>query len=445
MSRNPLHDLVVRATVGGALRKQGQTARKAVASAYKLFSKGAEKMQADLASFARTVEIHDAEVASWREPGEIVEGEANPVDACDLRHWLMLAERAGVPFIPARQILSLTEDEFGAVSGSIQVPPEIANRVRAKMAQHGLPTASESPQDEVSARDVFPRLFDAMDDVPANWMVRSHLAGGSILKGLAGTGTMEDANLAIEVGPDVKVGPGFIHSGNRRAIDVTDNRIMTTFAGGHKETIHFLARPWIEASRFEVADDPHRHGSVYAGKGRWPAEWRVFVENGQVIGVSSYYAWAGEGTPEAAHHALETVAAAEKIIAEAKRLRMQPRLMDIEFLRAFKKMPEVTERWAADGIHCTLDFIETDEGPKLLEGGPAHTMVGGAFPCAFAGHGMRKETGLFCRTEGVALRLMDHINLAEPNTWRPGPVEGRILSWEEARDLAAQFGAAPAP
>jgi hypothetical protein len=278
-------------------------------------------------------------------------------------------------------------------------------------------------------------------------MVRSNIAGSSMLKALAGSGVIGDGREGSKLSDAVEVGAGWVQAGNRRRVDATDTRFVDTFATGHKSTIHYLARPWATPSRRLVAEDPHRHGSQFAGLGSWPAEWRAFVTAGRVTGVSSYYGWAGETSPEDAHRALEAAGLAQRIVDAAHRMRLAPRLMDIELLRSgpmdkMRKQPEVQtmlDTHPADGVSCTLDFMETDQGMMLIEGGPGHTEVGGAFPCNFAGNGMRRETGLFCRCEGVALRLIDGVHLAEPSTWKDKDPGDSILTWDEARELASRF------
>jgi hypothetical protein len=203
----------------------------------------------------------------------------------------------------------------------------------------------------------------------------------------------------------------------------------------------------MEVGRYGEGEDPLRHGTPFAGKGRWPMEWRVFIEDGIITGVASYYPWVGEATPENAAKALEAVALAERMADVMAELQLAPRLMDAEILRwkSGKKSAEsartagILERFPRDGINCTLDFIETVDGMMLLEGGPAHMPIGGGHPCAFAGHQVSPSKGLGAKCEGVALKLMDHVSLADPKTWRHGDTTGCILSWEEAEDLARQL------
>src|SRR3546814_16499734 len=50
---------------------------------------------------------HRAETESWVNPEALASGKGGAFDACDLRHWLALANRAGVRAVPAKQILVL--------------------------------------------------------------------------------------------------------------------------------------------------------------------------------------------------------------------------------------------------------------------------------------------------------------------------------------------------
>jgi len=443
-----MHDLktlIGKLNFMGAQQDLGRTTRRLALSTAALFRGPARKARETVEAIAKTEALHDAELASWLEPEDVGAGKAGPFDACDLRIWLLLARRAGVPAVPAREILSLSEDELSAISQKIQIPDFIAKAI-SRDAQRAFPDASaraEEPEIDVAA--VIDRTFDAMDEVPADHIVRSHISGPSTLKALAGSGVLESGADSMVLDHNLEVGPGWVRHGNRRRVDATDSRFVDTFARGHKPRIHYLARPWVEASRHGVAEDPHRHGTPFAGKGRWPMEWRVFVENGQVTGVACYYGWVGEATPENARNALEATRLAQKIVDAAKAQGLASRWMDLELARAQTAGQDVNNpalkdalaRFGADGIHCTLDFIETDNGVVLLEGGPAHTPIGGGHPCAFAGHNVDRSKGLGADCRGVALKLMDHVCLGDPKTWDHGVTDSRILTWEEARALAA--------
>ena len=443
-----LKRLIGRISVMGSHHALMRTMRKFTLQTASLARGAPDKIRSTVEGIAEIEAFVTGEAESWLEPDEILAGECGPFDGCDLRVWLLLAEKAGVPAIPARTILSLTEGELSSVSEQIPVPEHIRKTI-AKGIGQAFPDVSpaESAAPGPDPQVVWDRLHTAMDDVPRDWMVRSNISGSSMLKALAGSGVIGDGREGSKLSDEVEVGAGWVQIGNRRRVDATDSRFIGTFATGHKSTIHYLARPWFTPSRWLVTEDPHRHGSQFAGKGHWPAEWRVFIAGGQVTGVSSYYGWAGEATPENAYRALEAAGLAQKIVDQALRMKLSPRLMDIELLRCgpmekARQQAEVQTMLAmhpADGVSCTLDFMETDQGMVLIEGGPGHSQVGGAFPCNFAGKGMRKETGFYCRCEGVALKLIDGVHLADPSTWKDKEPGDSILSWEEARGLAAQF------
>lgn len=445
-------------------RELGGKARRPALQTTAMFRGPVKTARATMDGMTNMMSFADDEASSWLDPEEIGT-KAGGFDACDLRHWLIIAGKAGAPSVPARQILTLSEDELGAISQKIQIPDHIRKAIakgmtktysaeeRADLDQ----AASEmaATEDAIDPSRISERLHDAMDDVPHNWIVRSNLAGPSTLKAFAGAGVLEEDKTTWSPGDtNLDIGPGWVRHGNRRRVDATDARFVDTFAGGHKSDIHYLARPWITAARRVDGPDPHRHGTPFAGKGSWPCEWRVFIENGHVTGVACYYGWIGEATPENARKALEAVALAEKMIATAKALGLSSRLMELELLRdstnrakaagqaVHPSRTEVLDRFPRDGLHASLDFIEgigPDGKPEMmfLEGGPAHTPIGGGHPCAFAGNGTRPGSHA-CRCEGVALKLMDHVILADPKTWMPGEIRNHILSWDEARALAAQ-------
>lgn len=465
-------------------RALSNTVRRAMLGTVAIFRAGPQKLTQTLKGLAETEAVIEGEMASWLDPDDIASGKSGAFDACDLRIWLLIAEKADVPFVPAREILSLSEDELSSICPSVEMPEHVKRglaRTASRMREVNIPESADEPdQSEACATlpkvilDLLPkqnaggdgageidpraliseRLFTAMDDVPNGWIVRSHLAGSSTLKAFAGSGVSEDADDNWRPGdPDITVGAGWVLHGNRRRVDATEARFLDTFPG-HKPRMHYLARPWVRAARRLDGPDPHRHGTPFAGKGSWPAEWRVFVRNGEVTGVACYYGWVGEASPIHAQRALLAAEAGRKIVAQAKAMGLNARVIPLEMLRA--QVAQADEagqpispvlldemaRWPQDGLHCSLDFIETEDERgncvmTFLEGGPAHSPAGGGHPCAFAGHGIRKETGKMCRCEGVALKLMDHVILADPETWKPGETRDHILSWEEAHALAS--------
>jgi len=399
----------------------------------------------------RGADLHAVETASWVSSDAIMAGQGGPFDAGDLRHWLALAERAGVPFVPAQEILTLTPEEMDAVSGVAELP-QGPLRQRAERAARRIDSAIGDPDDRAAPESpvarvarlaaIGERLHAALDAVPEGWMVRSSRGGCAELKSLAGMGAAGPDAPTVRFGPEVEIGPGWVRSGNRRRVHANDTRTVRMAAEGPDGGgATFLARPWVEAARWFTAEDPHRHGTPFAGKGVWPVEWRAFVERGRVIGVSAYYCWGPEPGPREARAALEVRSLAQAIASEAVATRAYPRQMEVEFVRAGRVDPEAQALLAPFGredVACTLDFIEVANGGfMLLEGGPAHTPFGGGVAAGFTGCGDGPRLGKRgAAIDGVAFRAMAHVHLAEPSTWTEGDRSGRILTWDAVDELA---------
>lgn len=430
----------------------------------------------NLAGIGRIAKEHEIETGSWVTIDAFKNGMTGPFDACDLRHWLRLAELAGIDAVPAVEILRLTEDEMSVVSGNVTTPDTPAGRAASRgMKAAALEILRASEEDRITEEmdyaasalsmlipsqvdhaPVEERLYTAMDAVPEGWMVRSARIGPSGLKALAGSGHSGQTTPEVSFGPNVELAPGWARVGNRRRVAPEDLRTVTAAAQGPIGGTTFLARPWQRAARYFVYDDPHRRETPLRGPGVWPAEWRAFIEDGEVIGVSSYYSWIGEATPENAAIALDVRRKAQAIADKAVELSMWPRYMDIEFLRSSKsealvgdeRVQAALERFGREKVACTLDFIETDSGLKLLEGGPANSPFGGGHPCGFAGCGGQPFFGASTETMGVAFKNMPHVLPGDPKTWIDGDRTDCILSWDEVHDLASQYGneaTSPAP
>ena len=442
---------ILRLTAKADARANEKAARRFVAAAAR-----GSRAEGGLAGFVDGMEeiarVHEDEVSTWVSPKALTEGSGGPFDACDLRHWLALAERAGVPFVPARQIAVVEEGDMALLSGGVDLPE---GRAMEKLRSDALELArkrgifalppSEGERDYERLEALKEALSSAMDAVPEGWMVRSARCGSSELKTLAGVGAAGPTVPEVRFGPDLEVGPGWVRVGNRRRVRVSDARTVESYAQGPGGPCAFLARPWVEADRYAVGEDPHRHGSVFAGKGAWPAEWRAFVEKGKVIGVASYYGWCGSVTPENARIAIQVRDLAQRIADEASRIRAWPRYMDIEFARlnkhpkmlAHSGIQQALETLGRDDVACTLDFIEAkDSGLMLLEGGPPVTPFGGGHPCAFAGCGGKPVFGARIDVEGVAFRMMPHVLMTDPSTWVDGDRAECVLGWEEVERLS---------
>lgn len=447
-----LRQLLVGMTQMGSQRSEDREVRNLVLGAAKL-ARSPGKLREAMQGMAEMEAAQVAEASTWMAPDEVAEGKQGRFDACDLRNWLAIAARAGVAAIPAREILSLSAEEYGAAVGAYGLDRD-SPRIRRALGTISQAVRSEYSEDEISEARVasvdpqqdqdaiIERLHAAMDDVPEGWMVRSSVCGGDNLKALAGCGVTETFIPEVRFGPDLEIGPGWVRTGNRRMIDIQDKRTMQLYVRNDTAPIAFLARPWVVASRWLEGRDPHRAGTPIDIPGSWPAEWRAFVRKGRVVGVSSYYSWAGRADADSANVALKVRELAQAVVDQAIADGQLPRAMDNVLARRNDKVERAME---ANGFNdgdfdCTIDFIEAEEGILLLEAGPGCGILGGGHPCGFAGDFVEIEfEGMPMRwlpTEGVALRNMEHILIGDPKTWSPGKKAGAILTWGEAEALA---------
>ena len=448
-----LRRIILSITMEAGAREATADARRLLATLARSTRKG--RLQEKLDGMQAVSDLRDGVLATWVDASEIEAGRGGAFDACDLRHYLALARRAGVPAIPAVQILALSEDEMAIASGTVELPKGRAMdavRAGARSVLAGLTDAERATlarnADETEAIDreaVEEKLMAAMDEVPEGWMVRHVRCGPATLKSLAGTGLAHPVDLATPFGSDFEMGPGWVRLGNRRMVDARDRRIIESLVHGRDDQAGaFVARPWIRAGRWEVGEDPHRHGSPFASKGCWPCEWRAFVEDGKVVGVANYYGWNGAASPMTARIAIEVRRLAQLVADEAVRQGAFPQILDHEMHRASNardrepRLGPILDRWAPDKVGFTLDFLEGPDGLVLLEGGPAHTELGGGHCCAFAGAAGQPIMGRPIFTQGVAFRIMDHVSMGDMKTWHDGDRTGRILPWAEVEALAAR-------
>ena len=408
---------------------------------------------------ANGLAFEKSESADWLDADAILSGKSGPFDSCDLEMWLAICERLGVAAVPGEVILRLNRVETELVSGESEIPAgrskdalvaamneliEKADRdgVTPEMLELFTYLFDTAEQDAVNMEELHERLASSMDEVPEGYMVRTAACGGSELKALAGTGLAGPTTPETRFGTDLEVGPGWVRLGNRRTLNTRDHRTVSMTAQRPKSDMVFIARPWVQASRWIETMDPHRDGSQFAGPGRWPAEWRAFVVDGKVTGVSFYYGFTGEMSPENARMALEVRDVAQRLVDGMTAQKLWPRYMKAEFARRspHAEMQEALADFGRESVSCSLDFIETDEGLLLIEGGPANTPVGGAHCCSFAGAGLKKgaiDGRQMARSSyGVAFRAMPHINMMEPKTWHDGDRTGSIATWAETEALA---------
>lgn len=440
-------DRIRRALVGLTVQANRRTLDRDVRRLAAGAARAGEALPERIEEIAAVAEAHAREAASWVPHAVLTAGGGGRFDACDLRHWLALAERAGIPAVPAREVLVLDEDEVSSVAGTVELRDGPVRRRLAALATSVLgeadpPGAVVRPDPGLRERTL-EAAAAAMDDVPEGWMVRHARCGPSVLKTLAGAGVAGPEAPEVRFGPDLEVGPGWVRLGNRRQVDVSDARTLKVAIGqGPDGPQAWLARPWARASRWTLCEDPHRQGTAFRGKGFWPAEWRAYVEGGRVTGVSYYYAWAGETSPEAASMALAVREAAQRLVDTALAQGAVPVLADVELARRGKAAVHVETRFPPGSFGCTLDFVETEDGLLLLEGGPPLTPIGGAHPTGFVCSPDLLVTGL---AEGVVLALPPGVVMADPKTWAGHDLSGCLLTWEQAEDLARGHAPGPSP
>jgi hypothetical protein len=205
-------------------------------------------------------------------------GEPVLFNTLSLPGWLRIAELAGVPHIPAREILTVSTEAY----------------------------------------------FDLLDEKPSDAMdlirqVPDLLREGEVLR-------MEQvAPYAVKSarGRGRPLGNGLDPDGN---FDLMDMRFIDTLMDLHEDQVRFLARP--------ILPTRNLHGHWRGEDGSYPEEYRVIVDGGRLIGVTNYYPQT-RMSPEA--HAGQMRAAVEI----AARLMGFMREHDIApFSPAFREDPE---------------------------------------------------------------------------------------------------------
>ena len=149
-------------------------------------------------------------------------------------------------------------------------------------------------------------------------------------------------------------------------LTLADPRALEIFEESPLPDIPVWRRPWISA---EIVDG-------------YPVEYRAFVMNGQVQGVSSYYPQ--RPLPDAPRHldqaGVVTTRTNTLIDALSERTFLWPLRYRIRRPAALRDEREIED----PGIAFTADFIVRDDGAVLfLEGGPPAGR--GAHPCCFLG------------------------------------------------------------
>ena len=229
-----------------------------------------------------------------------------------LGEWLALARRVNVPIVPARFLTEARLEDLRNASAELEDGP-VSNRLR--------------------------RFFSTIYSLNVvDEMLRWDCCAPEGIKN------------AMAQGAATQPPPSVLTLDEPRLQDIMDALPPTQ----HSMTV--WRRPWI-LPRIE---------------GGYPVEYRVFVSDGKVIGVSNYYPQRVlQMTPLVDHEIkLATLYAEAMIAAQLQRL-VNPQIVDAGL--------------DPRQMHCTMDFIATPKGLLFLEGGPPTLEHWGAHPCCFEG------------------------------------------------------------
>ncbi len=149
-----------------------------------------------------------------------------------------------------------------------------------------------------------------------------------------------------------------------------DARVLEVLDDYPRVLVPVWRRPWIAGDMLFAAG--------------YPVEYRAFVKNGRLLGISSYYPQ--RPLPRDERHLAAIEDQVRALLANLsgpfewparKSERMRIRTM-LPLLKSKKPHPDAPD---PNGVHFTADFAATRGGVVLLEGGPPHFM--GAHPCCF--------------------------------------------------------------
>lgn len=228
--------------------------------------------------------------------------------------WTRVAHAAGVPYVPAIPVATISKEHIGWFE-----------------------EAESRPEVMAALKGFFDKVTEAERDHPDH-MLRWDFCAPSDLK----------SAMARSRGPGKPQGVWF----------TPDDPRFGDILGldWERDTVTAYRRPWVPARIVEG----------------YPEEYRVFVENGEVIAISSYYPQRPlEDTPgrratlaTAREHSRRLTSAAPWPLGPGTRL---------------------AEKVSTERISCTLDFMVVEDGSLVfLEGGPPWRPRWGASPCCFA-------------------------------------------------------------
>lgn len=261
-----------------------------------------------------------------------------------LEVWLAVAEVAEVPFIPIKKLGCVNRDDLCAM---LDNAPRNPNHVEA-----------------------FDSLIQNINAMPYNDILRWDFACGEDIKYMMHKGNGWDHSSTRA--------KGYLESDSRK-LNADDYRIFDMILDYCSATVPLFSRPWIQANSVPGLKDATRY----------PVEWRVFVNYGEVKAVSFYYPQASISNYRSVDSCLHSAKQAAYLTT-----------MVIDTIKALGFLPANPHSSPEpEGIGFTLDFLEREDDGSLilLEGGPPFGK--GAHPCCFL-----DSTGYSARpVEGIAL------------------------------------------
>lgn len=243
--------------------------------------------------------------------------------AVSLSHWVDLAKDAGIAHVPAEVVCS--------------IPVHVILESESQLPEHAV---------------YWEKLAAARAQMGAGDMLRTNACASSDMKFMMQEGGLntsdEYANSPDSVNPDVKTWRSLAHLGCPRISD-----IAYSYPGAD---MAILKRPWVEARR----------------EGSHPVEYRVFVDNGSVVGLANYYIQRDIPLdPQVDNEIREALSMAKQLVDHMAHTGSLPFNLGADPLE-----------FDSEKISCTMDFLVAENGDVLfLEAGPA--FGAGAHPCAF--------------------------------------------------------------
>lgn len=268
-----------------------------------------------------------------------------------LTRWLTVAQAAGVPAVGGKSAYLFPIETF-------------------------LYCEEPRPEDAVH----WDALRELSRNLKPNEMLRWDCCASGLLKSrMSTTDTERRAQADAQTDPD---NPQV--SSWRSELSPFDMRAFDLVPEYPAEFIPIVVRPWVQARQ----------------EGSHPAEYRVFVENGQVVGLANYYLQRPLELTDAVRQDIEAVLAqAGEMTAFLARAKLSPWTA-----RQYASEQDVTmPAW------CTMDFLVTPEGQALfLEAGPPFGL--GAHPCSFAPSDRSQKVsvhGICLKTDGPVWDLAE--------------------------------------